>query len=253
VGDASSTLEGKVALVTGGAVGIGASVARRLHEAGAAVAVVDVQAAPASDPEGILHVRADITDDAEIDSALQTTLDRFGGLDILVNNAGIIRFTPLQSLQRIEWDAVISTNLTAPAFCAKAALPHLVARGGGSIINISSIQAVLTGPEFAAYAASKTGLLGLTRSLALELGPLGIRVNAVLPGYVRTDLFMADADRLGDGDPQVFIERLESGIALGRIGEPDDIAGVVAFLASDQARYVTGAALAVDAGVTVRL
>jgi NAD(P)-dependent dehydrogenase (short-subunit alcohol dehydrogenase family) len=253
VSDTSASLAGKTAVVTGGAAGIGEGVARRLHEAGAAVVIVDVQAPTTVASERMHYVQADIRDDAEINRVFQAAADHFGGVDILVNNAGIIRFTPLQSLQRIEWDAVIATNLTAPAFCARAALPYLVARGGGSIINVSSIQAVLTGPEFGAYAASKTGLLGLTRSLALELGPLGIRVNAVLPGYVRTDLFMADAERLGNGDPQAFIDRLESGIALGRIGEPDDVAGVVAFLASDQARYITGAALAVDAGVTVRL
>jgi 3alpha(or 20beta)-hydroxysteroid dehydrogenase len=249
----SLTLHGKIAVVTGGAAGIGAGVVRRLHAEGADVAVMDSRPTAELNLERILYIQADVTDDADIDRAFKATTDRFGGVDILVNNAGIIRFTPLGSLQRDEWDAVISTNLAAPAFCAKAALPHLTARGGGSIINISSIQAILTGPDFAAYAASKTGLLGLTRSLALELGPLGIRVNAVLPGYVRTDLFMADAERLGGGDPQLFIDRLEPSIALRRIGEPDDIAGVVAFLASDQARYVTGATLAVDAGVTVRL
>jgi NAD(P)-dependent dehydrogenase (short-subunit alcohol dehydrogenase family) len=251
--DITSTLRGKIALVTGGAAGIGGGVVRRLHDQGAEVAVVDTRAPQEMDLERTLYVRGDVTDEADIERVFRATIDRFGGLDILVNNAGIIRFTPLRSLERAEWDAVIATNLSAPAFCAKAALPHLVERGGGSIINISSIQAVLTGPEFGAYAASKTGLLGLTRSLALELGPLGIRVNAVLPGYVRTDLFMADASRLGDGNPQLFIDRLEPSIALRRIGEPEDIAGAVAFLASDQARYVTGATLAVDAGVTVQL
>lgn len=246
-------LRGKVALVTGGAAGIGAGVVRRLRADGADVAVVDIQPAAEIDLDRTLYVQANVRDDADIQRAFEATVNQFGGLDILVNNAGIIRFTPLESLDRREWDAVISTNLTAPAFCAKAALPHLVARGGGAIINISSIQALLTGPEFGAYAASKAGLLGLTRSLALELGPLGIRVNVVLPGYVRTDLFMADADRLGNGDPQAFISRLEPSIALRRIGEPDDVAGAVAFLASDGAKYVTGATLAVDAGVTVRL
>lgn len=248
-----SALQGKIALVTGGATGIGAGVVRRLHEEGADVAVVDIQPEVEIGLDRTLYVQADVRDDVDIQRAVEATVSRFGGLDILVNNAGIIRFTPLESLDRSEWDAVISTNLSAPAFCAKAVLPHLVARRGGAIINISSIQALLTGPEFGAYAASKTGLLGLTRSLALELGPLGIRVNAVLPGYVRTDLFMADADRLGNGDAQVFINRLEPSIALRRIGEPEDIAGAVAFLASDGARYVTGATLAVDAGVTVRL
>ncbi len=249
-------LENKVALVTGGAVGIGSAIVRRLLAGGASVGVVDIRSSEgefASEAERVAHITGDITNDEDIARAVSATVERFGRLDILVNNAGILRFTPLESLTRSDWNAVVGVNLTGAAFCAKAALPLLRGSGGGSIVNVASIQAVLTGPEFAAYAASKTGLLGLTRSLALELGPLGIRVNAVLPGYIRTDLFMSDATRLGGGDPQVFIDQLEPNIALRRIGEPADVAEVVAFLASDSARYVNGAALTVDAGMTTQL
>jgi NAD(P)-dependent dehydrogenase (short-subunit alcohol dehydrogenase family) len=253
---ADGSLNDKVALVTGGAAGIGSAIVRRLLDGGARVGIADIRPAPdelAVDADRLSFTTTDVRNDAQITEAVATTVQRFGRLDILVNNAGILRFTPLASLARSDWDGVIGVNLTAPAFCAKAALPHLRATGGGSIVNIASIQSVLTGPEFAAYAASKAGLLGLTRSLALELGPSGIRVNAVLPGYIRTELFMSDAERLGEGDPQRFIERLEPDIALRRIGEPSDVAEAVAFLASDAARYVNGAALTVDAGVTVQL
>jgi NAD(P)-dependent dehydrogenase (short-subunit alcohol dehydrogenase family) len=253
-------LEGKVALVTGGAAGIGGGIARRLLSEGAQVVVADVRLetdagwpADLVDPQRALFLCADVTREEDLQRSVRAAVDRFGGLDILVNNAGILRFTPLDALTRADWDAVLAVNLGAPAFCAKEALPHLLVRGGGAIVNVSSIQAVLTAPHFAAYAASKAGLLGLTRSLALELGPAGIRVNAVLPGYTRTALFMSDAERLGEGDPQRFIDRLQPTIALRRLGEPEDVAGVVAFLCSDDARYVTGAAIAIDAGVTVQL
>ena len=254
------TLEGKVALVTGGASGIGAGIVARLAAEGAAVVAADRDpdtaewaAVRKAAGDRVHAVRADVLRDEDVERAIAAAVERYGGLDIVVNNAGILRFTPLAELERDDWDAVIGLNLSAPAFTAKAALGHLRARGGGAIVNVSSIEAVLTGPQFAAYAASKAGLLGLTRSLALELGPLGIRVNAVLPGYTRTPLFMSDAVRLGGGDPERWIGELEQTIALRRIGEPADIADVVAFLCGDGARYVTGSSVAVDAGVTVQL
>jgi meso-butanediol dehydrogenase/(S,S)-butanediol dehydrogenase/diacetyl reductase len=254
------TLAGKVALVTGGAAGIGAGIVERLAAEGAAVVAADRdpdtdewEAVRASAGDRVHAIRADVQRDEDVENAIGAAVERYGGLDVVVNNAGILRFTPIAELARADWDAVIGLNLSAPAFTAKAALPRMRARGGGVIVNVSSIQAVLTGPQFAAYAASKAGLLGLTRSLALELGPLGIRVNAVLPGYTRTPLFMSDAVRLGNGDPDRWIEDLEGTIALRRIGEPADVADVVAFLCGDGARYVTGSALAVDAGVTVQL
>lgn len=254
------TLEGKVALVTGGASGIGAGIVARLAAEGASVVAADRETSAdewarvcATAGDSVHAVRANVLHDEDIEGAVAETVKRYGGLDIVVNNAGMLRFTPLAELDRADWDAVIGLNLSAPAFTVKAALPHLQARNGAAIVNVSSIQAVLTGPEFAAYAASKAGLLGLTRSLAIELGPMGIRVNAVLPGYTRTPLFMSDAARLGNGNPDGWITELEQTIALRRIAEPADIADVVAFLCGDDARYVTGSSVAVDAGVTVQL
>ena len=251
---------GKVVIVTGAAAGIGGAIARRFLADGASVVAVDVRpepdeawAADEVDRRELAFIQADVTVEKDIDRVIANAIRRFGGLDVLVNNAGILRFTPADTMTREEWDRVIAVNLTAPAFWAKAAIPHLRARGGGAIVNISSIQAVLTAPQFAAYAASKAGLLGLTRSMALELGPDRIRVNAVLPGYVRTPLFMSDAVRLGEGDPDRFVRTLAERISLRRVGEPDDIAGVVLFAASDDAAYMTGAALSVDAGVAVQL
>jgi NAD(P)-dependent dehydrogenase (short-subunit alcohol dehydrogenase family) len=250
----------KVVIVTGGAAGIGGAIARRFLAEGAFVVVVDVRpelddawAGELVDQTRLMFLQADVIEESEIDRVMTNTRERFGGLDVLVNNAGILKFTPADSMTRAVWDQVIAVNLTAPAFWSKQAIPLLRSRGGGAIVNISSIQAVLTGPLFAAYAASKAGVLGLTRSMALELGPDKIRVNAVLPGYIRTPLFMSDAIRIGEGNPDHFINTLSERIALRRIGEPDDIARVVLFAASEDAAYMTGSALSVDAGVTVQL
>jgi NAD(P)-dependent dehydrogenase (short-subunit alcohol dehydrogenase family) len=254
-------LEHKVAIVTGAGGGIGEGIVRRFAREGASVVVADIdraasrRVAEAIGAEGgrAIVSQTDVTDDRALDDLVTRTLDAFGTVHILVNNAGILRFTPLDTLTRTLWDQVLAVNLTAPVFLSQRVLPHLRAAGGGSIVNISSIQAVLTGPTFAAYAASKGGVLALTRSMALELGPLGIRVNAVLPGYIRTPLFLADAERLGGGDPERFVAELEPRIALRRVGTPEDVAGAVLFAVSDDAAYLNGAAITVDAGVTVQL
>jgi NAD(P)-dependent dehydrogenase (short-subunit alcohol dehydrogenase family) len=254
-------LEGKVAIVTGAAGGIGEAIARRFAREGVQVTVADVDESGGERvvdeierAGGVAHlVKADVGEEADIERMVGETVATYGAIHILVNNAGILRFTPLESLTREQWDLVVSVNLAGPAFCCKHVLPHMRAAGGGSIINISSINATVTAPTFAAYASSKTGLLGLTRSLALELGPENIRVNAVLPGYIRTPLFMSDAIRLGEGNPDRFIGQLEPRIPLRRIGTPEDVAGVALFLASDDSAYVNGSALGVDAGVAVQL
>jgi NAD(P)-dependent dehydrogenase (short-subunit alcohol dehydrogenase family) len=254
-------LEGKVAIVTGAGGGIGEGIARRFAQEGVKVTVADIDERGSErvvdeirEARGEAQfVRANVADEADIQQMVDATVAAYGAVHILVNNAGILRFTPIEGLTREQWDLVIGVNLTGPAFCCKHVLPHMRAAGGGSIINISSINAVVTAPTFAAYASSKTGLLGLTRSLALELGPDNIRVNAILPGYIRTPLFMSDAIRLGEGNPDRFIGQLEPRIPLRRVGSPEDIAGTALFLASDDSAYVNGSALGVDAGVAVQL
>jgi NAD(P)-dependent dehydrogenase (short-subunit alcohol dehydrogenase family) len=254
-------LEGKVAIVTGAGGGIGEDIARRFAQEGVKVTVADIDECGSErvvdeirEAGGAAQfVRANVAEEADIEQMVDATVEAYGAIHILVNNAGILRFTPIESLTREQWDLVMGVNLTGPAFCCKHVLPYMRRAGGGSIINISSINAVVTAPTFAAYASSKTGLLGLTRSLALELGPENIRVNAILPGYIRTPLFMSDAIRLGEGNPDRFIGQLESHIPLRRIGAPENVAGVALFLASDDSAYVNGSALGVDAGVAVQL
>jgi NAD(P)-dependent dehydrogenase (short-subunit alcohol dehydrogenase family) len=254
-------LEGRVAIVTGAGGGIGEAIAQRLAQEGARVTVADVDKRGGERVVDEIkkaggaaqYLKTDVAEEADIEQMVDTTVEAYGAIHILVNNAGILRFTPLESLTREQWDLVVGVNLTGPAFCCKHVLPYMRAAGGGSIINISSINAAVTAPTFAAYASSKTGLLGLTRSLALELGPENIRVNAILPGYIRTPLFMSDAIRLGEGNPDRFIGQLEPRIPLRRIGTTEDVAGVALFLASDDSAYVNGSALGVDAGVAVQL
>jgi NAD(P)-dependent dehydrogenase (short-subunit alcohol dehydrogenase family) len=254
-------LAGKVAIVTGAASGIGEGIAELFGREGAKLALADVDvdngervvsAVRASGGEAIF-IRTDVGVEAEIEALVGRVVEEFGTVNILVNNAGIIDFTPLDSLDCERWDRVLNVNLRSAVLGAKHVIPHMRRAGGGSIVNIASIQAVLTAPKFAAYAASKGGLLMVTRTMGLELGPDNIRVNAILPGYIKTPLFLADATRLGGGDPQVFINRLEAEIALGRVGTPADIAPAVLFAASDESAYMTGAGITVDAGVTVQL
>jgi 3-oxoacyl-[acyl-carrier protein] reductase len=254
-------LAGKHAIVTGAGSGIGEGIALLFGREGARVALADIDAengervaAAVRDAGGeAIFVGTDVAIEEEIGALVASTLGEFGELNILVNNAGIIDFQPLESLDRERWDRVIAVNLRAAALCAKHAVPHMRQAGGGAIINIASIQSVLTAPEFAAYAASKGGVMMLTRTMALELGPDNIRVNAILPGYIKTPLFLADATRLGDGDPERFIDSLEKEIPLRRLGTPADIAPAVVFAASDDAAYMTGSGITIDAGVTVQL
>ena len=176
-----------------------------------------------------------------------------GRLDVLVNNAGVQRFRAIDQMDRAEWEWIFAVNLTGPALAAKYAVPHLKAAGGGAIVNISSIHDAVTAPLMGAYPATKSGMAGLTRTLALELGPDGIRVNAVMPGYTLTDMFLGDATRRGGGDPQVFIDELLPSIPIRRVAEPSEVATVVAFLASPMASYVNGVSLLIDGGVSIQL
>lgn len=255
-------LRDKVAIVTASAGGIGASIAEALAEEGMHVAVSTDRntdggnqvVAQIRDAGGdAFFVKCDVTREDEIGNLISATVSHFGRLDVLVNNAGVQRFASIDSFDRETWDWIIAVNLTGPALACKHAVPHLRAAGGGSIVNISSIHDVVTAPRLGAYPSTKSGLSALTRVLALELGPDQIRVNSVLPGYVETPMFMGDAIRQGNGDPQVFIDRLTPTIPVRRVGQPRETASLVAFLASPLASYITGASILVDGGVSVQL
>lgn len=255
-------LRNKVAIVTASAGGIGAEIATCLADEGMKVVVStdrDVAGGEAvaerirSDGGEGFFERCDVAIEDQVRQLVKATVDRYGRVDVLVNNAGIQRFRPVEDLDRDEWDAIIAVNLTGPALTAKHVVPVMKQTMGGSIINISSIHDVVTAPLMGAYPATKSALSSLSRVLALELGPHGIRVNSVLPGYIETPMFLGDATRRGGGDAQVFIDQLNPSIPVRRIGQPTDVARVVAFLASPVSSYVTGASLLVDGGVSVQL
>jgi len=236
-----TALAGRTALVTGGARGLGEAYVRALHGAGANVIVADLldeAGAALADELGerARSVRLDVTDEAEWEAAVAASVDAFGSLDVLVNNAGIANSAPIEHFTTAKWDAVIAVNLTGTFFGCRAVTPVMKAAGGGSIINISSVEGLRGSPGLHGYTAAKFGVRGLTKSLAVELGPFGIRVNSVHPGLILTDM----TTRI---DP----ERID--IPLGRPGVPDDVAGTIVFLASDAARFTSGGEFVVDGGM----
>lgn len=246
---------GRVVLITGAAGAIGSAAARRFVAEGASVALLDVDGARAASVAaglggGTLALPCDVGDEEQVARATQTLLDRFGRLDVVFNNAGVSdRRAPIHELGIAEFDRVLRANLRGAFLVLGAGARAMVASGrGGAVVNMSSSMAgwdVLTGGS--AYAASKHGILGLTRTAALDLAPHGVRVNAVCPGVVQTTLGIPDLD---DGDEG--LERFRARIPLRRVAHPDDVAAVVAFLASDDARHVTGSSLLVDGGQTLQ-
>ena len=254
-------LRGKSAVVTGGAAGIGFGIARRLAEAGARVVVADVNAASAERAAARLRelggaaqaVTADVRSATDVRWLMERAAGAHGGVDILVNNAGIFPLRPALALGEEEWDRVLDVNLKGAFLCAQAAAQHMTAQGGGGVIlNIASIDSLHpSAVGLAAYDASKGGLLMLTKNLALELAPRGIRVLALAPGAITTEGTQAQTAQLrGSGiDLQEMAQRFLARIPLGRMGEPDDIGRVALFLVSNAAAYMTGTLVVVDGGV----
>lgn len=250
-------LAGQVAIVTGAARGIGAATAARLAAAGAAVAVVDLRAADcARAVERItaaggtaLAVPADVTADEQVQGAVEEVAARLGPPTVLVNNAGVVRDQLLEELTRADWDTVLDVNLRGAFTMCQAVRPHMVARGWGRIVNLSSTSANGS-REQANYASAKAGVQGLTRTLAIELGPSGITVNAVAPGYIVTDMTAATAARLGV-DFTEFQKIVAAQTPVRRVGTPEDIAHAIAFLTGEGAGFITGQVLYVTGG-TVR-
>jgi NAD(P)-dependent dehydrogenase (short-subunit alcohol dehydrogenase family) len=244
-------LEGKSVLVTGAARGIGAAIAEAVVDEGGSVALLDIDPAGAETAARLSaqFFPCDVRELAQVERAVADAQAALGGLDGLVNNAGINAYFDAVAMTEEQWDSVFAVDLKAAWMLAKAALPGLIEHRG-AIVNISSIQARLTLRGFFPYAAAKAGLEGLTRSLALDYAPAGVRVNAVAPGYTQTHLV---DEWLGlQDDPKATLESVLANIPLGRMAEPREIGDVVAFLLSDQASAITGATLAVDCGTGAR-
>lgn len=252
----NGSLAGKVAAVTGAAAGIGRACAVALGSAGADVVVFDVDAAGAAETVARIEaagasavaVTGDVRRRADLEALVAVATNRFGGLDVMVANAAISIYSPFAEMAEDEVDAVLDTNLRGALLSAQVALPALRARGGGSVVLISSVQAFVTLPGCVPYAAAKAGLVAAARALAVEVGRDGIRVNAVAPGTIDTPMLRRDLSGMNVQEAESFLDRVAQANALGRIGAPEEIAGVVVFLASDASSYVTGTTIVADGG-----
>jgi 3-oxoacyl-[acyl-carrier protein] reductase len=245
-------LDGKKALVTGASRGIGKAIAIRLATEGVSVGVnynaSEQEAAKVVDEIQSLGGKAiilkgSVADSLEVQSLIQAAEDKLGGLDILVNNAGITKDNLIMRLPEEDWDQVIDTNLKGAFLCTKAALRSMVRQRSGRIINMSSVVAITGNVGQSNYTAAKAGLIGFTKTVAKEVASRGITVNAIAPGFIETQMVDAISSQL----QQKILER----IPLGYFGTPEDVAGVVAFLASEDARYVTGQVIGIDGGLSL--
>lgn len=249
-------LSGKVAIVTGGNGGIGFGMARGMAEAGANLVVAarnrDKNARAVKELEALgaqaIAVEVDVAQEVSVASLMAATVDRFGRLDILVNNAGINIRKPPETYTSEEWRLILETNLTSAFLCSKAAYPHLVSAGGGKIINVGSMLSIFGASFAAAYGASKGGIVQLTKALAVAWAKDRIQVNAVLPGWIDTDL-----TKQARKEVPGLNERVLARTSAGRWGVPDDLAGIAVFLASPASDFITGAVIPVDGGFSTQM
>jgi len=244
--------DGRVAIITGAARGIGAGTAKRFADEGAAVAVLDINEEQAQETASglgaakAIGVACNVADGASVEAAVGRVVDELGGLHILVNNAGITRDNLLFKLTEEDWDSVMNVHLKGAFLMSKAAQKTFVEQKYGKILNLSSISALGNRGQ-ANYSAAKAGVQGFTRTLALELGPFGVNVNAIAPGFIATEMTDETARRL-KMDVEEFRKLNAEANPVKRVGYPEDIAAAAAFLCSDEASYITGQTLYVDGG-----
>ena len=269
-------LEGKVAIVTGGARGIGEGIARAMARDGAKVAIVDldgVQAAATADSlgNGSIGFACDVADHEDASAGVKRVAEQFGRLDIVANNAGAGRGPMpeevpanfrggITTVEAAGWDETLGQNLRTTFLVTKAAVPYLREAGGGAIVNVASIAGLVASPALAAYAAAKAGVISFTKSMALELAPSDIRVNAICPGFLYTRAWEGMATMMAKSNPafagmsgrEVFQQIVANGVPMGREQTPEDIGNLASFLASERARNITGQWISVDGGITLR-
>ncbi|NNF69814.1 MAG: SDR family oxidoreductase [Acidimicrobiia bacterium] len=238
-------LKDRVAIVTGGAQSIGAAIADRLAAAGATVVVGDVQE---TDAHSWHHL--DVTSEDSITAIIDDVVSTHGRLDIVVNNAGIMFEKNIIDQDRASWDLMLAVNMTGPMLMSRHAAPHLAAHGVGAIVNISSIEGHCGNPQHVAYSSTKAGVQGMTRATAIDLGPMGIRCNAIAPGWIDTPLNATYVD--SHPDRELVIDELAKLHPVGRVGDTSDVGDVAVWLASDESRFVTGQIITVDGGRTLR-
>ncbi len=241
-------LENSVAVITGGAAGIGKASVEKFVAEGAKVAIWDVNETAGKSlenayPDQTIFIKVDTSDPESVENATKKTLDKFGTIDVLINNAGITRDATIKKMTYEQWNQVIGINLTGVFNCVKAISPIMIANQRGRIINTSSVVGLYGNFGQTNYAATKSGVIGMSKTLAKELGKYGITVNAVAPGFIATDMVRAM--------PQKVIDMMESKTPLGRLGEPADIANAYTFLASQEASFISGSVLSVDGAVTL--
>ena len=245
-------LDGKVAVVTGGSRGIGRAVVLELAGRGAKIvlnyagntaAAEETQAVARNLGAEVVLCKADVADADACEVMINVAIEQFGRVDILVNNAGITRDNLFMRMKPEEWNAVIATNLTGVYNCCRAVVKYMIKQRSGSIINMTSVIGEVGNIGQANYAAAKAGVIGLTKSLAKELAARNIRVNAIAPGFITTDMTA--------GLSESIIEKLKTGVPLARLGQPEDVAHATAFLASDSTSYITGQVLNVDGGMVM--
>ena len=239
----------KVVLITGGAQGIGKETAKKFLQEGASVVICDYDESAGQaalqefNNESVDFFKVDVTDSSQIEEMVQSTLDKHGRIDVLINNAGITLDGFLTKMKETDWEKVISVNLSGVFKCTKAVAPTMLKQGSGVILNASSVVGLYGNIGQTNYAATKAGVIGLTKSWAKEFGPKGIRVNAVAPGFIETGMTAAV--------PEKVLNFMKEKTPLKKLGKPEDIASAYLFLASENANYINGAILSVDGGLVI--